>query len=355
MMKLNLKPIIAVFIIIFSFLIPSAQTCTIFSLYPNNQHWIGRTFDWAYGHGLVFTNKRNVTKTSIRLLPTDVVSSWTSKYGSVTFNQFGREFPTGGMNETGLVVEALELKTSIYPAADSRPSFNELQFIQFLLDNYSRVEDVMANLGNIRLSPVGSKLHYFVCDINKCMTIEYINGELVTHAMDTLPISSLANHTYDESIDYAKDFITFGGQTPIVQSSKESLNRFVRASYNAKFINQSTDQVQDLFSILADVGSLSNRWQIIYNQDERVITFRTTAQLEKQRKIELLGFNFDCQAPVKYFDLDSDKQGAITFSFKPFDSAVNLDSIKKSVALQKLPEPLAARLSIYPNETKCNE
>ena len=35
-------------------------------------------------------------------------ASWVSKYGSVTFNQYGRELPTGGMNEAGLVVETIE-------------------------------------------------------------------------------------------------------------------------------------------------------------------------------------------------------------------------------------------------------
>ena len=353
-MKMNLRPVFATVIIAFSLLASSAQTCTIFSLYPNNQHWIGRTFDWSYGHGLIFTNKRNVTKTSVKLLPTDVTSTWTSKYGSVTFNQFGREFPTGGMNESGLVIEALELKSSIYPAADSRPSFNELQFIQYVLDNFSTTEGVLESLQGLRLAPVGSKLHYFVCDVKKCMTIEYVNGELVTHVNESLPISSLANHTYEESLDYAKDFITFGGQTPVVLGSKESLDRFVRSSYNAKFINQSSDPIQELFHYLSDVGSPSNRWQIIYNQDEKVITFRTTAQLDKQRKIELTGFEFNCLAPVKYFDLDSDKEGAITFVFKPFDPEANLQSIKKSVELQKLPSALATRLSVYPNETKCN-
>lgn len=29
---------------------------------------------------------------------------WTSRYASVTFNQWGREFPMDGMNEAGLVV-----------------------------------------------------------------------------------------------------------------------------------------------------------------------------------------------------------------------------------------------------------
>jgi choloylglycine hydrolase len=26
---------------------------------------------------------------------------WTSRYGSITFNQYGREFPSGGINEKG--------------------------------------------------------------------------------------------------------------------------------------------------------------------------------------------------------------------------------------------------------------
>lgn len=35
--------------------------------------------------------------------------SRTSKYGSITFNQYRKEFPIGGMNEKGLVIEALWL------------------------------------------------------------------------------------------------------------------------------------------------------------------------------------------------------------------------------------------------------
>ena len=133
--KNNFKLAIITTLIIFLFIIQPVSSCTIFSLYPNNQHWIGRTFDWSYGHGLVFTNKRNVSKSGLKLLPTDISGRWISKYGSITFNQFGREFPTGGMNEAGLVVEALELKSSIFPASDTRASLNELQFIQYLLDN----------------------------------------------------------------------------------------------------------------------------------------------------------------------------------------------------------------------------
>ncbi len=342
-------------VLLLTFSVQTAYTCTIFSLYPDNgQHWVGRTFDWGYGHANVHTNKRNVTKTSVRLLPTDVVSTWTSKYGSVTFTQFGKEFPTGGMNETGMMIDALELKSAIFEPVDTRASFNELQFIQYVLDNYSTVEDLKTGLENIRLAPVGSKLHYFTCDINKCMTIEYVGGKLVTHMSENLPISGLANNTYDEHVAYTKEFITFGGTKPIVLDSKESLDRFTRSNYNAKFINEQDDKIQSLFAWLDDVGSVNNRWQLIYNQDEKTITFRVKTKFDKQRVIDLKQFDYSCQTPTQYFDVDSDFEGPINSEFKNFDAVANYEMIKKSVQMQQLPPQLAGRLAIYPNETKCN-
>lgn len=345
------KIIAAVLVCLF---IKSSWACTIFSLYPNGQNWIGRTFDWAYGHGLVYTNKRNVKKSSLVLLPTDVVSTWTSKYGSVTFNQFGKEFPTGGMNEAGLMIDALELLTSKFPQADARPSFNELQFIQYVLDNFSSIDDLEKNLETIRLSPVGSKLHYFACDIKSCMTIEYIDGKLVTHKGQDLAVSGLANNSYQEHLDYVKDFITFGGSNPIIMDSKLSQDRFVRSNYNAKFINQFKDPIQALFGFLEDVGTINNRWQIIYNQTEKVITFRTQARLDKQRRIDLSLIDFSCASPSQYFDLDSDFAGEVNPILQNFDTGINLQVIKKSVKMQGLPVTLAERLGIYPAETECN-
>ena len=35
---------------------------------------------------------------------------WTSKFGSVTFNQYGKDNPMGGVNERGLVIEVMELQ-----------------------------------------------------------------------------------------------------------------------------------------------------------------------------------------------------------------------------------------------------
>jgi choloylglycine hydrolase len=102
--------------------------CTTFFLNDNGHYYFGRNYDWVTGNGMVMTNARNVNKTSA-VKGTDF--NWTSQYGNITFNQYGKEFPTGGMNEKGLVVELMWLDETKYPSADKRPAFDVLQWIQY--------------------------------------------------------------------------------------------------------------------------------------------------------------------------------------------------------------------------------
>jgi len=66
----------------------------------------------------VLVNKRGTKKIS-QLRPQG--AAWTAAYGSVTFNQFGRDNPMTGINEKGLMVSAMWLDETRYPPpADSR-------------------------------------------------------------------------------------------------------------------------------------------------------------------------------------------------------------------------------------------
>ena len=67
--------------------------------------------------------------------------TWTSRFGSLTFNQYGREFPSGGINEKGLVVELMWLDDTRYPAPDGRGELPTLQWIQYQLDTAANVDD----------------------------------------------------------------------------------------------------------------------------------------------------------------------------------------------------------------------
>ena len=76
--------------------------------------------------------------------------SWTSKHGSLTFNPWGREVPFEGMNEAGLVVSALRLELTKFPAPDARPAIPGGQWVQYQLDTAATVADVIASNAEMR-------------------------------------------------------------------------------------------------------------------------------------------------------------------------------------------------------------
>ena len=61
----------------------------------------------------------------------------------------------GGMNEAGLVVETMMLEETEYPSPDSRPGIEILQWIQYQLDNFSTIEEVIASHSQIRIREYG--------------------------------------------------------------------------------------------------------------------------------------------------------------------------------------------------------
>jgi len=58
----------------------------------NNQILLAKNFDWTYREGMIIKNLRGIRKTAY-CTHTKEQASWTSKYGSVTFNQNGKEMP----------------------------------------------------------------------------------------------------------------------------------------------------------------------------------------------------------------------------------------------------------------------
>ena len=147
-----------------AFLPQSSHACTTFCLDTHDELVVGKNFDWWTPPGLIIVNKRNVSK--IAILPPDWAGgepvSWTSKYGSVTVNPFGREFSFDGMNEAGLVVSAMKLELTEYPAPDARPIIAPIQWVQYQLDTAATVADVIASDAEMRISGQGMFFHFFM-------------------------------------------------------------------------------------------------------------------------------------------------------------------------------------------------
>lgn len=342
------------------------QACTTFSLDHNGQPIFGKNHDWHLERGLVIINKRGASKTALedRIKNPGPFVRWTSRYGSLTFNQYGRELPMGGINEAGLVVEIMSLMDTKYPPPDDRPAITELQWIQYQLDNFSKVEQVIASDSQVRMHPGrGSGIHFLIMDKEgNCAVIEFLNGNLEYYAQETLPIKALANSTYTESMAYLKRYKGFGGNQEISYSS-QSLDRFVRTANMLKKHDPKTQTspIDYAFDILANVANPSASWgtkrSIVYDIQNLRVYFRTFSN-KQIRYMDLQSFDFSCQTPVKVLNMNLDASGDMTDDFRDYTRQMNLDLIRHSFKgthfLRNVPDDVLEEWSRYPESTRCD-
>ena len=302
-------------------------------------------------------NKRGVTKKGYpRQEEKGTPAAWTSKYGSVTFNQYGREFPTGGMNEAGLVVETMSLSEARYPEPDKRPYVGfALQWRQFLLDNYARVNEVIASDASVRIAPKskGPGIHVLISDrTGNCASIEFLDGKMVAHTGHALPIRVLTNDTYANSIYYWKK-----GKAPLIDPGR-SIGRFVRAaqmieSYDAE---KQEAPIKYAFKILNEVSAPRTVWSIVYDNINMKIYFRTGAN-SKARVINMRRLAYACQTPVLLIDINASFSGDITNRFEIYTRQKNRDLIenafRQTAFLRNTPKTALDRLADFAETMTC--
>ena len=141
--------------------------------------YFAKNFDWGSGQGYIIKNISGQTKFAYGLRGSNQ-AYWTSKYGSVTFNQIGKEFPYGGLNEKGLVVEQLWMSESIYQD-NKNQTISELEWIQYQLDNYSTIDEIILNINKLTIKPIAT-IHYFIADRNgNSAVIDFVEGRTVVN------------------------------------------------------------------------------------------------------------------------------------------------------------------------------
>jgi choloylglycine hydrolase len=286
---------------------------------------------------------------------------WTSKYGSVTFNQFGREFPVGGINEQGLVIESLDGPAE-YPSFDKRPGLNELQWIQYLLDNHTSVKDVLKSEARLRISKLLLDWHFLVVDRSgKTAVVEFVGGRMVPYTGSDLPVRVLADSSYAESARYLKLHRGFGGERK-VSNGRESTERFVRAATILEDFDWPVQGVlsDHAFTVLRSVERADTQWSTVYNISRRLVFFKTRAH-RRLKIISLDALDFSCTSPVLMLPIDTEAGWVLTEDFKPYDPQKNrllLETVFRE--LGELGETskisaadLVRSMSEYPGSCRC--
>ena len=257
--------------IIFSGQIYQVLSCTAFVIKGRNDIVIGKNLDWELGEGYLVVNPSGKSKTTLTNHGQPV--SWISKYGSVTFNQFGLGFPLGGMNEHGLVVE--ELSSPKWGRTESdKPILNEFQWTQYQLDMFRSVDEVINGLSKYSMQSHFLYLHYLVADKNgNTAVIEINNGVVHAYRGASLPYPVLSNNPYPESVIYLKNFQGFGGDMPVIHRPGSN-ERFVSACHLIKEKNDSKKPKERAVEILETVKQNDTQWSILYNPVKMIINFR---------------------------------------------------------------------------------
>jgi choloylglycine hydrolase len=315
------------FLVLASLFAAQTVACTTFCLKKGDEVLFGKNYDWMIGDGLVFVNKRGVEKSAL-VSGSETPARWVSKYGSVTFNQYGKDNPSGGMNEAGLVIELMWLEDTQYPKSDSRPVVGVLEWIQYNLDISANVPEVIKNTQAVRIaSPV--KLHYLVSDkAGNAAAVEFLNGNLVVHTGETLVVSALTNDTYERSLDYSKSVSLEKAKT------ESSLDRFTRAANQTKDFGvkpkTETEAVSYAFEILSNVAQKSaTQWSIVYDQKRARIHFRSM-QSQGVKTIDTRVFDYSCGSAVRVFDVNARESGEVSGKFTDYTRAANRDLIERA-------------------------
>lgn len=329
----------------------ASDVCTTFVINHNGQLAFGRNYDWVADAGLVCTNNRGLSKASYVGNDGSTIS-WISKYGSITFNQYGKEFPTGGMNEKGLVVELMWLDDTKYPNPDDRPALADLQWIQYQLDNCSSVGEVIASDKHIRIASGSTPLHYLVADANgNAATIEFLDGKMVAHHGQGLPHPVLTNDTYEKSLSAFHSKKTGGNN---------SLDRFITAcdmvtSYVAG--SSSLSAVDYSFSVLNRVSQGNfTKWQIVYDITNKKIYFRTD-QAPEIKSLNAAALKFGCAELCKYLNINTISKGDLTTEFKILTTERHRELLRQSWSQSRsrieLSQAQAERVIKYSEKVQC--
>lgn len=223
---------------------------------------------------------------------------WKSKYGSVITSSWDIA-SSDGMNEKGLVGNLLWLVESEYPVFEKNKDQAGLAislWLQYVLDNFSTVEEAVTALGKEEFVVVSSNIpgtdkfttiHLSISDKTGDNAIfEYIGGKLVIHH-DKSYITMTNSPIFEEQLAINSYWKSIPG-TIMLPGTNRAADRFVRASYYINAIPKTDNTrvaIASVFSVIRNCSVplgissenepniSSTRWRTVADQKNLVYYF----------------------------------------------------------------------------------
>jgi len=326
------QTLLALFVLfLFHITDPALFACSTFKLQKGDA--------LIYGHnlnegdmgvpGLVFINKRGIFKTGRswselttpnHLNPSD--HCWISRYGSVTFNNFGKDFPDGGMNEAGLFIWEMN-EDADYPQNDNLPKLNQMNWMQYILDNFSTMDEAILCASEIEIDGWG--WHFFVGDAQgNTAAIAFVDGKVIVDSDDQMPVPALFNTPYKRELELLKYYKGFGGNyEPDVTNPK--VPRFVRTAVLIDEFQTDQNPVDYGFYMLKTLRVYDDpEWSVLFDVREKMVYFRTRLNPEI-KQLSLDDIDFTNRESALVLDIDQAEGGNVLSSFQNFTTQIMRD------------------------------
>ena len=275
--------------------------------------------------GMVFVNKRGVFKTGrtwSEIINKDRSNpsafTWISRYGSVTFNAFGRDFPDGGVNESGLYIWEMN-EDADFPKNMNLPKLNQMHWMQYNLDIHSSIDQVIESAYGIEID--GWTWHFFVADSRgKSATIAFVDGDVVVHRDERMPVPALFNEPYDRELELLRYFEGFGGSYP-VELDNMNTPRFAKAAVMLRDFNPDEDPVEYGFLILKNLTVAETpKWSVLIDLPSQTVYFKTRLNAEIKR-FSMNELDFSNLTPAQILNMDISSGGDVRTQFHSYDDA----------------------------------
>ncbi|MCY0970037.1 linear amide C-N hydrolase [Chryseobacterium wangxinyae] len=314
----------------------NASACSAFLLKGKDYCVVGFNENWKTMPGMIVINKRDVLKRNISWenLTTNNIQpkkNWSSKYGSVTFNLLGYDFPCYGVNEKGLFLVELYLEETTKVVNIKQPNMFWAQWIQYQLDNYKTVKEVVDHLNdgpNIDWWPNAAGSHFFVTDAKgNTATIALLNGKYKVLTDKEMPMPLLCNNQYQKDFQGVQKFDFLGGkeQFDFAKQGKWE-DRYNRAYYMLQNYQYDQKPVAYAWNILNSIHA--GEWQTVIDVKNMNLTFRS--DLKKEVKtIDLKKLDFSKNAKVKFLDIHTSKLGEVNKDFQDLTLDKNNEYVEK--------------------------
>ncbi len=338
--------------------------CSTFFAQGKQVKLFGRNYDFFTHTGFVVINPRGMVKQAL-VYPGESPAGWSSKYGSITFNQVGQEFPTGGMNEAGLVIECMWLSHTQYPMKDTRPSVMELQWMQYVLDTCGTVKEVIETDQKIRIQQKGQPLHFLVADKDgNGAIIEFIGFYPYFYPFGKKHPATLTNSSYADCLVYLKRFRGFGGKSKI-RKTIYSVDRFVQLAAAVKAKKPTVEKAFFWLETVSvqpgEAGNSYTCWSIVYDPVNLNIYFKAFGK-EGIHTLNFSDFPFDCTHNARVLDMENIRGTNLKNDFILLTPQLNTKLVKRIFGIYKknnflteMPDMYLDVLGNYPASFKCKE